>query len=75
MIDITRKGIWPITEEAKHCPVCGQYMKFFTLEERLLFRSGYCQYTVTRQYYPTFECSRCRTQWQYLGEAPEKEKE
>lgn len=75
MIDITRKGIWPITEEAKHCPVCGEYTETFSLGERFILGSDCCQYTATRQYYPTFECSRCRTQWQYLGEAPEKEKE
>lgn len=67
MIEIIQKGIWPIPDEARKCPVCGQREDHFNLELNL-------RLSAKRPYLPAFTCERCKTKWQYLGEK-EEEKE
>lgn len=34
MINIVRKGIHPIPDEVKHCPVCNKYTQFYKLKDK-----------------------------------------
>ncbi len=72
MINIICKGIYPIPNEAKTCPVCGEYAQRYYLDKMQHTNSVYnqCQHEVDDyiQRYPTFTCARCQTIWQYLGE-------
>lgn len=79
MINIVRKGISPVTQEAKKCPVCGIYAQHYILEDKWEPPYLKCQQAIIdRNYYvqkyPTFTCTNCQTIWQYLGEK-EEEKE
>lgn len=75
MINIVRKGIWPIPQEARKCPVCELEAQEFELE-RLKPTYNMCQCLDSVQYYPTMQCKNCGTVWQYLGEKEEtQEKE
>lgn len=80
MINIVRKGIAYIPDEAKHCPVCGTYMYDRYTLEYYKYANPFLEQAQIRpemdfiQKYPTFVCERCQTIWQYLGEK-EEEKE
>lgn len=72
MINIVCKGFANIPDEAKHCPVCGQYREFYHLEN-LQYADPrdarvQCNIVDFAQKYPTFLCDNCKTIWQYLGE-------
>lgn len=78
MINIVRKGIWPIPDEARKCPVCGNIREIyqFTLENKLYANpvaEKLQQYRMVNfiQKYPTFTCDLCQTIWQYLGKKEE----
>lgn len=77
MINIIRKGIWPIPDEAKKCPVCGEYAQHYSLENLhsvpLRIANSCCNLADPTQKYPTFHCEECQTIWQYLGEKEEEE--
>lgn len=80
MINIVRKGISPIPDEARKCPVCGEYAQQYSLENKYESYNLRCQQVVIDKYYyvqkyPTFTCKNCQTIWQYLGETPEKKEE
>lgn len=73
MINIICKGIWPIPDETKDCPVCGHYTENFILERKRYANPTMGQCCIATnfdfaQMYPTFCCDVCHTVWQYLGE-------
>lgn len=77
MINIIRKGIYPILQEVKKCPVCGKYEQFYRLEDKHEAQHLKCQQAIIDkdyyvQKYPTFTCDECQTIWQYLGEKKEE---
>lgn len=74
MINIIRKGIWPIPKEAKRCPVCKELAQNFMLQRLQGLYQNRCQCVDATQMYPTMICKVCDTVWQYLGEN-EEEKE
>lgn len=81
MINIIRKGIYPIPHEARKCPVCGKLREesLFTLENEQYANPVRNQMSMEddfdfAQKYPTFICDNCKTMWQYLGEKKEENK-
>lgn len=79
MINIIRKGFANIPDEARKCPVCGEYVEHYMLEDKYEAPHLSCrQAIIDRDYYvqkyPTFTCDKCNTIWQYLCEK-EEEKE
>lgn len=77
MINIVRKGIFPIPDDARKCPVCEEYAQHYSLENKYEAQHLRCQQAIIdRDYYvqkyPTFTCNNCQTIWQYLGEQKEE---
>lgn len=70
-INIIRKGFAEVPEEVHKCPVCGEYQRYYVLRDKVEVNGVSSIFLNEVQKYPTFECRKCQTIWQYMGEETE----